>query len=245
MHPSSSQISSARSTKRGMGLLRRSLSLVFALGLTACAGATRAPTTVPVAPPEPKPPRVEIDLSAALHLTGQYGVAQACPVSEDQALTSGHVLRRETAAGEAVQGYSFSTEGGQYGEVIPFPCSEDKLCGLYYFGDLAVAIPFEGQKFNKFYEKDPDMPSPGDEVEFIGYDWRHRNDALATRVWITKILRIVGRMIILKDDGDPGSSGSCVWSLRTGKVVGINDWGFPLDDGSRVGLAFGLWKGKK
>lgn len=176
-------------------------------------------------------PSPTVDVSHVLHLQGQESGASACPVDAAYALTSGHVVMDYEKRAQGMRGYTFSSDSGMEGILKPVT--------LFEYADLGLVEP--GIPFTHFYELSPDKPEEGDLVAFIGFDWRDKKRAFRTRVWETEILYTVAGTIIMKDPGEPGTSGSCVFLLKNGKVVGINRGYLTLDSGETVGTAVGVW----
>lgn len=203
--------------------LTLALSLITA-GCSGCAPAMQLGATI-------EDPTPKVDVSHVLHLQGQEYGGSACPINEAYALTSGHVVMDYEKRENGMHGYSFSSDSGMEGVLDPVM--------LFAYADLGLVKP--GLPFAHFYELSAEKPEEGDLVAFVGFDWRDKKRAFRTRVWETEVLYTVAGTIIMKDPGEPGTSGSCVFLLKNGKVVGINRGYLTLDNGEVVGTAVGVW----
>lgn len=171
------------------------------------------------------------DVSGILHLVGRFSSAHACPVAAGLAFTSAHVVDpRPFEADVALVPFRYSTDAGGEGILTP----ESSRGGE----DLATASLTP--PVTRFYPIADRPPGFAENVWFIGYDFRGQRDAFATRVFRTRVLRVVAGLVVLKDEPPEGSSGSCVLNAK-GEVVAIIDFGLGLADGRAIGGAVGVW----
>jgi hypothetical protein len=195
--------------------------------LVGCASApARRPETAMPAIADPAAP----DLGGILRLIGKEGWAHACPVSEAVAYTAAHVME-PTKPGDRVL-YEFSNAYGDSGAVRSGRRSPTS--------DIMTVLPVNGAVFARFYRIAAGPPSEGDQAWFIGFDFRTRDETMATRVFHVRVLRTVANHFVFYPSGAPGSSGSCVLNAA-GEVLGINTAGRKVEDGKDVGMAVGVW----
>lgn len=203
------------------------LARIFAAALclassSACAAKARPITgTVSVAPQGP-------DLSGVLALMGDGGMAQACPIAPDAALTNAHVV------GKDYERFIWESRGriGLLG--APSSTIKDR------FRDLARVAPQDGTTFPHWYAVAKEAPKAGDKVRFRGWDFRKRRDAFAARDFDSVVLRVVNGHVIYHPPGVRGTSGSCVLNAG-GEVVAVNAFGHSTEDQSEVGGGVGVW----
>jgi hypothetical protein len=129
--------------------------------------------------------------------------------------------------------YQWSDDSGHSGTAIPF--------ALNTYRDLA-SLCADGPDFPVVGTVAAQPPAVGERVRIVGYDWRNRAAAYATRVWEVKVTRIVARHIVMLEGSDFGSSGSCVLDA-SGKIVGIMSRLTPVEGlgSSYAGVAVGVW----
>lgn len=203
------------------------LACLFLLMGCASARHPRASGVVTVAPPAP-------DLSGVLRLMGRYNRAHACPIAPDLAITNAHVVDGSTPFREnKLLPHEWATRDGAHGLTVPKQAAT--------FRDLAEIGPYAGE-FPRWYPIAANPPQPGDPVWFVGYDMRKKKAAMLERVFAARVVNVVGTYVVMDPSGVPGSSGSCVLNAR-GEVVAINAEMNPLEDGSVVGGAVGVWAG--
>ncbi len=170
------------------------------------------------------------DLGGVLALAGSRGLAHACPVAPELALTSEHVVGPEFAP--------FVWEGSGVVGVL----GGRGLTVRDLFRDLAFVRPYKSV-FPRFYPIAAASPAVGERVWFLGYDFRKREDAMAPRPFDARVVRTRAGHLVMDRAGAPGASGSCVLNER-GEVVAIHRGvhgldNRPLEDG--VGYAVGVW----
>jgi hypothetical protein len=205
--------------------------IAVAFVLTGCASrAPRVTGTIQVAPAP--------DLSGVLRVVGLRGIAHACPVAPDKALTNVHVVGEYYDSRPFI--WSTDTADGLLGNVpVGLFWATNRTTEGDAFRDLARVAPFRST-FPRWYPIATAAPIPGETVWFVGYDWRRKNDAFARRVFKSKVLRAVSGHLIYAPAGTPGSSGSCVLNAA-GQVVAINAAGMGTDDKGEVGIGVGVW----
>lgn len=177
------------------------------------------------------------DVNSVLHLIGVEKGAHACPISENLALTAGHVCKGEPA--EAPKEYRFETNDGTEGVV--------RCVWGWNSADLAL---MESSAKLRFYPIAQTRPEVGEMVFHLGYDWRKVEDVYGDRVWVGPITRVRAGHIYFKNAPDPGSSGTCTFDAA-GEVEGIyegwnsaqemeiNNQGAQVP--KRVGSSVGVW----
>lgn len=167
------------------------------------------------------------DTSRIMHLIGRYGLAQACPIAPDTALTNGHVVDpRPFDRTAPMTPYLWSLDSGQGGAVLP----------RYALGERDLAV-LDGAGLDP-YPVAQDAPAVGQRVWFVGYRYDGRS-TLKTEVIRATVLRVVAGHVIYMPGGRPGSSGSCVLNAA-GEVVAINAGMF---HDSEAGIGVGVWRG--
>lgn len=171
------------------------------------------------------------DTAPILRVVGRFNVAHACPVSPDLAFTNAHVTDLRPFDSD-VQAYPLAYENGDGNIGFVFPVALDRG------RDLAV-MRIE-PPVGRFYERAEQAPVVGAKVWFVGYDWSNKGKAFSTEVIETTVNRVLAGHLVLKDAGEPGSSGSCVLD-ESGRLVAINAWGFEVGRSSQVGIAVGVW----
>lgn len=162
------------------------------------------------------------NLDGMVRLIGKTSLAHACPLSSDRAITNAHV---------ANESYVWSV-----GDASGTVAIADRTSP---FRDLAWIKP-EGGKFPRWFPIAAQPPQPGEELFFVGYDWRKQDQAFAVRVFKVKALRVIGGHLAYKPAGEPGSSGSCVVNSR-GEIVAVNAGAIELQDKNRVGVGVAVW----
>lgn len=205
---------------------------IIALSLALCTDcATARPKlatgTITVAPPAP-------DLSGVLSIMGATGMAQACPIAADKALTAGHVAKEIQLVGTPTPIPYIWESSGHLGLL------GDRQTTVWdRFRDLAYVTPYQST-FPRWYTIAHDAPKPGDKVRFRGFDFRRKRDAFAPRDFQAIVLRVVNGHVIFSPPGVHGTSGSCVLN-EAGEVVAINSFGADMEDRNTVGGAVGVW----
>lgn len=180
------------------------------------------------------PATVQGDLDGVLSLMGTGGMAQACPIAADRALTASHVVVEQWFDGsETIAPYTWEALG-----VLGLLGSR-KTTTWDLFRDLAYVQPWHSE-FPRWYPIAKDPPKPGDHVRFRGWDFRKKRDAFATRKFDAKVIRVPNGHVIFEPPGVPGTSGSCVLN-DAGELIAIQSFGHPLEDKSTVDGAVGVW----
>jgi trypsin-like peptidase len=170
---------------------------------------------------EELPPPVPIEVgSIALSTHGGFG--HACPISAGLALTARHVIDPRPFDPETpLQPGRWNDEDGHEGIFLPLNVARDRDLGL-----------ITGE-FPHWYEIAKAPPKRGERLRIVGFEWQKKGRFLAPKVWTVEYLRQTGGMLIVSENPDSGSSGSCVLN-EAGEVVGIEVWGFEVN-GLKVG----------
>lgn len=168
------------------------------------------------------------DLSGMLRLSNGNGMAQACPIAMDRALTNRHVMN-------AGARYVWGVDDGEIAHGIVEAESSDD------FRDLSVIRPITSTRFPKWYPIAKMAPKVGERVWFIGVDLGNKTDAFAPEVFSSKVTRVFNGTIALDPAGKHGSSGSCVLN-EAGEAIAINKGGTDTENSNGViGIAVGIW----
>lgn len=176
------------------------------------------------------PEESPVDTSGVLRLVGRFNLCHACPVSEHDALTAAHCVDlRPFDPAVPLYPMAWSDGMGHDGLLMPVGTMKDR--------DLAQV--YSPTPFPQFYERAEKAPQIGDEVVVLGYKWK-RKDPWGSKTVRAKVTGIVGGHFTIDENPDSGSSGGCVLDAKTGKILGIEHWGFHLDDGE-AGAAVGVW----
>lgn len=195
---------------------------------------TPSPSPSPTPSPSPSPTPIPIampDLSRILHLNGRFDFAHACPISPALALTNNHVQDAffdNPAVGFLAHGFTSDLNPNQ-AVLLPINALRYTDLGL---GITSVDVPF--------YHISPTAPVVGEQLWWIGYDWRTGADMLKTRPFTGQVERIRAGVIVIAATTVPGTSGSCILDAR-GQVVGIIAWSMSAEDGVDVTLGVGVW----
>lgn len=167
------------------------------------------------------------DTSGVVPVFGYDTGAHICPISEDTALTARHVVVPDSPL-EKIKDLTW--EGGV---VKP-----SKVSSLQ---DIAVVTTDGLHPFSKYYPLAEAMPTVGDVVCLVNFNFDDVDHAYAEAPYCTTISNMVAQHIILKQGGTPGSSGGCVINTK-GELVGINVWYREMDkDSKKAGVVVGAW----
>ncbi len=151
-----------------------------------------------------------VDTSKTMQLLGSEGIAQACPV-EGVIYTAAHVmLTYYDGAIYPVAGYSFSTDEGNQGTVIP--------AKIHNTRDVAILYVQEGRV--NYYQLG-DEPEDGDRVYWREYNFE--DDILAEILVEAYVTRTVAGHIIVDEGPEEGASGGCLFN-EDGEAVGVVIW---------------------
>jgi V8-like Glu-specific endopeptidase len=165
--------------------------------------------------------------AAIVSVIGRFGMAQACPVAANLAITNAHVVDPfPTNAGMPLMGLRW--DGGL---VRPLTASS--------FEDLALLTPM-GEPFPSWYPLAAETPAVGEELWWVGYDWGKRSRALTRRTFRGDVVAVVAGTISINAETPSGSSGSCVLNAR-GEVVAIIAWGREMDNSEHAAFAISVW----
>lgn len=197
-----------------------------------------SPTPAPVAVVPVEVKRIEpdpvapFDIRPVISLIGRFGMAHACPLGPDLVITNAHVTDIEpTSAFALLPSRAWSEVEGDFG-------LESR--GVSYAADLSVMGPVSEIKLQHYFPIALDLPSPGDTLYWVGYDWRHKATMFARRVFSGHVLRVIAGNIIIDRETTKGSSGSCVLDGQ-GRAVGIIAWGLAPDASKEeVTIAVGI-----
>jgi hypothetical protein len=158
------------------------------------------------------------DADNVLGLIGRTTIAHACPIGPEELLTAGHVFDPRPLDNSApLVGASYSTPGGQSGEVIP------TWSTLTW--DIAFGRPAES--FSRFYAVAKDEPKPGEKLWLASWDFASQDTAFSQPVLEVTVTRLAAGYVILREEIPAGTSGGCVLNARS-EVVGIVSMGIPV-----------------
>jgi V8-like Glu-specific endopeptidase len=159
-------------------------------------------------------------------------MGHACPVTINSAMTAGHVTADTLESGEQVKHY-YRGESGSWEGFLDW-----KLTSTYE--DAGVLAREESSAPFVPYELALRRPAVGEQLWWMGYDWRTGPAALDRRIFTGKVQSVRAGSIVLDVPTPQGSSGSCVLD-SSGKVVGVISWGIEQADGKEVAIAVGLF----
>jgi len=173
------------------------------------------------------------DLSRMLALQARFTMFSGCPVAATRALTSAHAVDlRPFDRSVPLYGARYQTwDGSAAGRIRPIVVSMEE--------DIAL-VAAEGLTP---YPIATEMPATGEQLWWVGYDYRKRKDALAPRVFTGRVIRGVAGVIVIDVMTEEGTSGGCALNAR-GEAVGIIDFGLGIGDRDAVtGVVaiFGPW----
>ncbi len=204
-------------------LTRGRLVLVLALLLTGCA-LHHGPSSPSASTP---------DLGAVLRLSTRFGLAHACPISANAALTSAHVVDPKPLDPESPLIHAMWSDGhGRSGLALSLR--------LVAARDLAKLVPPQNEGFPAFYPLALKAPAVGSRVHYLAYDWRTGSKGGADREVHTTVLRVVAETVFYREAATAGSSGGCLLN-DAGEIVGVIDAAYPTEDHGAVGTAVAAW----
>lgn len=165
--------------------------------------------------------------AAIVSVIGRFGMAQACPVAADLAITNAHVVD------------PFPTQGNMPLVGLRWNGGIVRPLGASSTEDLALLTP-TSDLFPSWYPLATEAPAIGEELWWVGYDWRGRSRVLTRRTFRGEVVAVVAGTISLNIETPGGSSGSCVLNAR-GEVVAIIAWGKDMDNSERAAFAVSVW----
>ncbi len=170
-----------------------------------------------------------VDTNAVMRLVGRWNVAHACPV-DGVVLTAAHVVspfHQIPVVGDQRIGYTWSDRAGNSGYVMGAAENLQR--------DIGMLVVNKGKP--RFYKHAPQEPTPGDELQWVEYDFGSVEDAYAANLRHAKLVRVVSGHLILDDMPVKGASGTCLFNSQS-EVVGLVVWGVRVgDSGEFVGVA--------
>lgn len=172
---------------------------------------------------DPIPP----SLSGVVSVSHRFGMAQACPVTPDLAITNAHVIDPFPLVREAP--FIRVRWNGGYLSPVSGSWSED----------LAV-VSRSGDPFPMVYSLASSAPALGEQVWWGGYDWSKPSKALRFRVFTGRVVEVRAGVFSLDTETSGGTSGGCVLNAA-GEVVGIIAWGKEMENQSSAAFAVSVW----
>lgn len=173
------------------------------------------------------------DLTGTLQIIGRFGMAHACPIAPDIALTNSHVVDpRPFDPGVPVFPLRWSQVGNPATDTVLLPLNENRRDDLVIAG-IRPSV-------DHFYVIAKEAPKPGDRLWWVAYDWRNKERAFSERLMSGRLVRIVAGHLIVNEETFPGSSGSCVLN-DSGELVGIVSFGAGLNNGEEVAGFVGVY----
>jgi V8-like Glu-specific endopeptidase len=169
------------------------------------------------------------DTSHILRTIGRYGMAHACPVLPQVAVTAAHVIAPNQNDPSFITRLRFDAPDGVTGLVVPAATSDASDLAIVQLSKPAHPYPLATA-----------APSPGETLYWLAYDYSGRKRALRPEVYSGKVLRVIAGNITIDETTPSGSSGSCVLNGR-GEVVGIVSWGVGVGQTDQVTLAVGVF----
>lgn len=168
-------------------------------------------------------------LSGVVSVTHRFGMAQACPVDPDLAITNSHVIDPFPLVKEAP--YLRARWNGGY--LLPLDAS--------WAEDLAlVERDANADPFPMTYPVAANAPAVGEQLWWGGYDWSKPGRALRFRTFTGRVVEVRGGVFSLDTETPGGTSGGCVLNAR-GEVVGVIAWGKEMDNQSSAAFAVSVW----
>lgn len=164
------------------------------------------------------------DLSGVIALSTILSFGHGCPVGPNIALTAQHIVNPEPLDLKAPMVPVQWSQGSLIGHGTPrLPWADRDLASLR--SDLP---------FPTTYVVASTIPSRGEVVYFVGFNWSKKR-AFEPREVKAKVIGMVAGQLIYDETAGPGGSGSCVLNAA-GEVVAIHVATMNVGPGDNVGI---------